>query len=97
MMDPDAMSQMATLRNPKAKHLLYHINHKFSTLAWCRRWLDQTGEKQHLLALKSLVDAELVNACAPLVDQADSFVSQHEHSVMIKPTAKEVVSYGGDD
>jgi methionyl aminopeptidase len=97
IMEPDAMSLIGKLRNTKAKHLLTHINQKISTLARCRRWLDQTGEKQHLLALKSLVDAGLVNPYPPLVDQAESFVSQHEHSIMIKPTAKEVVSYGGDD
>ena len=31
------------LRHPKAKGLLKHIDKNFSTLAFCRRWLDRGG------------------------------------------------------
>lgn len=97
MMDPDAMHHINVLHSPTARHLLSHINKKFGTLAWCRRWLDQTGEKKHSLELKSLVDAGLVEPYPPLVDQPGCYISQHEHTILIKSTGKEVVSYGEDD
>ena len=40
MKDFDANSNVA-LRNPKAKQLLKFIDKNFSTLAFCRRWLDR--------------------------------------------------------
>ena len=32
------------LRHPKAKPLLRHIDETYSTLCFCRRWLDRAGE-----------------------------------------------------
>ena len=32
------------LRHPRAKTLLNHINQNYTTLAFCRRWLDRAGE-----------------------------------------------------
>ncbi|KAH7825503.1 putative Methionine aminopeptidase 2 [Monocercomonoides exilis] len=97
MMDPDALANLGSVRNPKGRKLAHHISQRFSTLAWCRRWLDETGEKHHLLALKSLIDAGLVDPYPPLSDTVGSFVSQHEHTILLRPTAKEVVSFGDDD
>ncbi|KAH7817601.1 putative Methionine aminopeptidase 2 [Monocercomonoides exilis] len=97
MMAPDAMSRIGSVRNPKARKLLNHINQRFKTLAWCRRWLEETGEKQHAIPLKALIDADLVHPYAPLSDISRSHVSQHEHTILIKPTGKEIVSFGNDD
>lgn len=37
-------AQPVPLRHPKAKSLLRHISETYSTLAFCRRWLDRAGE-----------------------------------------------------
>lgn len=37
------------LRNPKTKYLYKYINNNFSTLAFCRRWLDRGGQTAHLI------------------------------------------------
>ncbi|GFY95188.1 methionine aminopeptidase 2B [Actinidia rufa] len=48
------------LRLPRAKQLLATINNNFSTLAFCRRYLDRLGETRYLMALKNLCDAGIV-------------------------------------
>ena len=48
------------LRLPRAKQLLATINKHFSTLAFCRRYLDRIGETKYLMALKNLCDAGIV-------------------------------------
>jgi len=39
------------IRNPKAKALFYEISNRFSTLAFCRKWLDETFPR-HIAPLK---------------------------------------------
>ena len=51
------------LRLPKAKQLLATINKNFSTLAFCRRYLDRIGETKYLMALKNLCDTGIVQVC----------------------------------
>lgn len=48
------------LRLPRAKQLLATIDKNFSTLAFCRRYLDRIGETKYLMALKNLCDAGIV-------------------------------------
>lgn len=48
------------LRLPRAKQLLATINKNFSTLAFCRRYLDRIGETKYLMALKNLCDSGIV-------------------------------------
>lgn len=48
------------LRLPRAKQLLATINKNFSTLAFCRRYLDRLGETKYLMALKNLCDSGVV-------------------------------------
>lgn len=43
-------------RLAKSKQLLNVINQNFSTLAFCRRWLDRLGQTKYLMALKNLCD-----------------------------------------
>eukprot|EP01096_Ripella_sp_DP13-Kostka_P010407 TRINITY_DN4090_c0_g1_i2.p2 TRINITY_DN4090_c0_g1~~TRINITY_DN4090_c0_g1_i2.p2 ORF type:complete len:320 (+),score=155.28 TRINITY_DN4090_c0_g1_i2:265-1224(+) len=86
----------APLRTPRAKKLLQFINREFSTLAFCRRWLDDGGEDKHLMALKSLCDAGVVDAYPPLLDVKGSYVAQYEHTLILRPTCKEVLSRGDD-
>jgi methionyl aminopeptidase len=84
------------LRMKGAKQLLQAIDKQFSTLPFCRRWLDDIGQTRHLLTLKNLVDNGLVQDYPPLVDVKGSFTSQMEHTIFLRPTCKEVVSRGDD-
>lgn len=65
----------APIRNPKAKALLAHIENNYSTLAFCRRWIEDAGFEKHLIPLKALVDAGVVNSYPPLVDIPGSYVA----------------------
>jgi len=93
---PGMESRAAGIKSKKARDLLRHIDTHFGTLAFCRRWLDDTGEKQYLLALKSLVDQNVVQACPPLCDIKGSYTAQYEHTILLRPTCKEVISRGDD-
>ncbi|GAU14950.1 hypothetical protein TSUD_47440, partial [Trifolium subterraneum] len=84
------------LRLPRAKQLLATINKNFSTLAFCRRYLDRLGETKYLMALKNLCDAGIVQPYPPLCDVKGSYVSQFEHTILLRPTCKEVISKGDD-
>ncbi|KAI7990784.1 Methionine aminopeptidase 2B [Camellia lanceoleosa] len=84
------------LRLPRAKQLLATINKNFSTLAFCRRYLDRLGETKYLMALKNLSDAGIVQPYPPLCDIKGSYVSQFEHTILLRPTCKEVISRGDD-
>jgi methionyl aminopeptidase len=84
------------LRMKGSKQLLQAIDKQFSTLPFCRRWLDDIGQTRHLLNLKNLVDNGLVQDYPPLVDVKGSFTSQMEHTIFLRPSCKEVVSRGDD-
>lgn len=96
------------LRMQSSKKLLNHINKTFGTLAFCRRWLDrpdggsatlhgQTGKQERYMgALSNLCNVGLVQACPPLSDVKGSYTAQYEHTIMLRPTAKEVVTRGLD-
>ncbi|KAJ3054711.1 Methionine aminopeptidase 2B [Rhizophlyctis rosea] len=92
--NPDV--QFAPLRLPRAKQLLHTIEKNFGTLAWCPRYLERIGEERYLMALTNLVNAGLVNDYPPLADIKGSYTSQWEHSILLRPTCKEVLSRGDD-
>lgn len=56
------------IRHPKANQLMGYINRAHSSLAFCRKWLDQNGQTKHMLALKQLVEAEAITEYPPLCD-----------------------------
>merc|ERR1712085_72110 len=84
------------LRVKSSKALLHAIEQNFGTLAFCRRWLDDAGHTRHLMALKNLVDNDLVQPYPPLCDQKGSYVTQMEHTILLRPMCKEVISRGDD-
>lgn len=85
------------LHHQTARSLLKSIQNNFGTLPFCRRYLDRAGEKNYLLALNTLVKEGLVMDYPPLVDpQAGCMTAQFEHTILLRPTCKEVVSRGGD-
>lgn len=84
------------LRTKKARELLKHIDTNHGTLAFCRRWLDDAGQKGYLLGLKELLEADIVNAYPPLCDIKGSYTAQYEHTILLRPTCKEIISRGDD-
>jgi methionyl aminopeptidase len=96
------------LRMQSSKRLLGHINKTFGTLAFCRRWLerddggsafvngDNGKQTKYMGALKNLCDAGIVQAYPPLCDVNGCYTAQYEHTIMMRPMCKEVVSRGDD-
>jgi methionine aminopeptidase type II len=89
-------AQPQQIRSPKAYQFLKVIEKEFSTLAWCRRWMDDRGQKNYLLSLKQLCDIDVVRAYPPLCDIKGSYTAQFEHTILLRPTCKEVISRGDD-
>ncbi|CAG8465954.1 10661_t:CDS:10 [Cetraspora pellucida] len=78
-----------TLRIKKAKSLLNNITKHFGTLPFCRRYLDRVGETKYALALKHLVDSNVVESYPPLVDikesESDNFRNNRINIVPFDP------------
>ena len=85
-----------------------HTNKTFGTLAFCRRWLERPDggsftvngcngqQEKYMGALKNLCDVGIVQAYPPLCDAKGSYTAQYEHTIIMRPTCKEVVSRGDD-
>lgn len=98
----------ANLRLDSSRKLLSHLKKTFKTLAFCPRFLDRLdggsaylwkdkGRQAHYKgALKNLCDNGLVRPYPPLADIKGSYVAQWEHTLLLRPTCKEVVSRGDD-
>ncbi|XP_003738554.1 methionine aminopeptidase 2 [Galendromus occidentalis] len=84
------------LRLNSSKQLLRVIDENFGTLAFCRRWLDRLGQSRYLAALKDLCDKGIVEAYPPLCDIKGCYTAQYEHTIILRPTCKEIVSKGLD-
>jgi len=84
------------LRLQRSKQLLNSINKNFGTLAFCRRWLDRLGEERYLMALKDLGEKGIVEPYPPLCDAKGCYTAQFEHTILLRPTCKEVISRGTD-
>ncbi|OJJ87082.1 methionine aminopeptidase 2 [Aspergillus glaucus CBS 516.65] len=91
---PDAPK--VPLRVSSAKNLLNVINKNFGTLPFCRRYLDRLGQDKYLLGLNNLVNSGIVQDYPPLCDVKGSYTAQYEHTVVLRPTVKEVISRGDD-
>ncbi|KAJ1891334.1 Methionine aminopeptidase 2 [Kickxella alabastrina] len=76
--------------------LLGVIGKNFGSLPFCRRFLDRLGESHYYLGLKSLVDEGIVTAYPPLWDVEGSYTAQFEHTLILRPNIKEVLSRGDD-
>jgi len=98
------------LRLPRAKKLLNHVSKTFGTLAFCRRWLEREDggsttinglggsgkQEKYMGALKNLCDVGIIQPYPPLCDVKGSYTAQYEHTIMLRPTCKEIVSRGDD-
>nr|CCC93362.1 putative methionine aminopeptidase 2 [Trypanosoma congolense IL3000] len=94
MMVPGGQNRQ--VRSDRAQQLLKHIHKTYDTLAFARKWLDRDGHEKHLLNLNQLVEAGAVNKYPPLCDVRGCYTAQLEHTLILKPTAKEVLSRGDD-
>lgn len=84
------------LRLSSSKTLINTINKNFGTLAFCKRWLDRAGASKYQMALKDLCDKGVVEPYPPLCDVKGSYTAQYEHTIMLRPSCKEIVSRGED-
>ncbi|KAF2441923.1 methionine aminopeptidase 2-like protein [Karstenula rhodostoma CBS 690.94] len=84
------------LRVSSARTLLASITKNFGTLPFCRRYLDRLGHDKYLLGLNNLVSAGIVEGYPPLCDIKGSYTAQSEHTFILRPTCKEIVSRGDD-
>ncbi|KAE8421208.1 MetAP 2 [Aspergillus pseudocaelatus] len=84
------------LRLSSAKSLLNTIKKNFGTLPFCRRYLDRIGQDKYLLGLNNLVKSGIVDDYPPLVDKKGSYTAQFEHTILLRPNVKEVISRGDD-
>ncbi|KAL9640038.1 MAG: hypothetical protein Q9204_000874 [Flavoplaca sp. TL-2023a] len=80
------------LRISSARALLSSISKNFGTLPFCRRYLDRLGHDKYLLGLNNLVSSGIVEAYPPLCDSKGSYTAQFEHTILLRPTVKEVIS-----
>jgi len=93
------------MKNPEAfspklkgqpKSLFKYIDEHFATMAFCPRWLEESGYSGIDKSLKYLCDHNIVDPYPPLADIEGSYTSQFEHCFMLKPTCKEIFSFGDD-
>lgn len=83
------------IRDQKAKQLLHTITREFGTLAFCRKWLEEFAPR-HIMPLKRLCEAGVVEAYPPLSDISGCYTAQFEHTILLRPTCKEVLTRGED-
>ncbi|KAH8827176.1 methionine aminopeptidase 2-like protein [Flagelloscypha sp. PMI_526] len=95
MRRPDAPKH-PQLRLTSAQGLLKTIDSSFGTLPFCRRYLERAGAKNYLLGLNHLVQQGVIDDVPPLFDIEGSMTAQFEHTILLRPTVKEVVSRGDD-
>lgn len=79
-----------------AKKLLHTIDTYFGTIPFCRRYLDRLGEDKYLFSLNSLVRHGIVTDYPPLNDEPGSYTAQFEHTLLLHPHKKEIISKGDD-
>lgn len=90
------LTQLPKYHPNTVQTLTDHSHRNFGTLAFCRRFLDRIGETKYLMALKNLCDNGIIQPYPPLVDVAGSYVAQYEHTILLRPTCKEVLTRGDD-
>lgn len=83
-------------RTPQQRKLLKNLQDNFSTLAFCPRFIEHYGEKKYQISLKQLVENHSVTPFPALLDVKGSYVSQSEHTFILLPTHKEILSRGND-
>lgn len=87
----------SNLKHKVSKKLLSHINKKYNTLPFCDKWLQQDKTSGfHKIGLEELCKQQIITKYPPLYDVRGSYVAQFEHTIVLKPSGKEILSKGGD-
>ncbi|EXJ80047.1 methionyl aminopeptidase [Capronia epimyces CBS 606.96] len=79
-----------------ARRLHKTIRENFSTLVFCRRYLDRLGLERYLAGMNCLISNGIVESYQPLADIKGSYSAQFEHTLLLRETHKEVLSRGDD-
>ena len=95
MKSPEAFNNVK-IKASQPKALFRYIDEHFSTMAFCPRWLEESGYTGIDKSLKYLCDHNLVEPYPPLADIEGCYTSQFEHSFMLKPTCKEIFTMDDD-
>jgi methionyl aminopeptidase len=72
------------------------IKKYFETLPFCHRWLQDIDRKNHEIVLNHLCEKRVLQSYPPLYDALGSYTAHFGHTVLLRPTCKEVVSRGVD-
>ncbi|OJD13558.1 methionine aminopeptidase, type II [Emergomyces pasteurianus Ep9510] len=86
----------AGLHQSSAKALLKTIQENFGSLVFSRSYLERLGVKHYHFGMRSLISNGIVQSYEPLVDIPGSYIAQFEHTVLLRPNCKEVISRGDD-
>ncbi|KAI1737458.1 MetAP 2-3 [Xylaria scruposa] len=80
-----------------AKSVLAAIKKNFSTIPFCRRYLDRIGQKSYLFGLNHLVKAGIVEDYPPLYEAQGTYTAQFEHvsQITIRLYVKSAVTDAG--
>lgn len=96
------------MMSDSAKSLLSIIDRRFSTLAFCPRWLvqeasrcksplfDASSQRWWSAPLEELCNLGVVSRYPPLADLPGSYTAQYEHTVLLGARGKEVLTRGSD-
>jgi len=79
-----------------ANRLYKVIRENFGTIVWCRRYLERLGQEKYLAGLNSLVSSGVLEPYEPLADIKGSYSAQFEHTILLRESAKEILSRGSD-
>jgi methionyl aminopeptidase len=96
MMKPEHMLTTPKIKNANAAKLFEVIKLEFGSLAFCRKWLEAYFPK-HYGPLKMLTDQGIIKSYPPLTDPDSScYTAQFEHTILLRPTCKEILTRGDD-
>lgn len=96
------------IRLNRSKQLLGHLDKTFGTLPFCLRWLERPDggsahvngasgkQERYKGAMKNLVDLGIMDEYPPLCDKPGSYTAQYEHTFILRPNCKEILSRGDD-
>lgn len=68
----------------------------FDMSVWGNNEANLVPRPRPIVSLKALVDSGAVTAYPPLVDVKGSYTAQYEHTFILRPSCKEVLSRGED-
>ncbi|KAI5133838.1 methionyl aminopeptidase [Nematocida ausubeli] len=78
------------------KSLMKYIQNTFTTLPFCKRYIDQVENKSSDTYIKYLTKIGAIEDYPPLYDSPGSLVAQFEHTLFVNESGIEVLSRGDD-